>query len=340
MSSNPGSIASAVSGGIAPSRRFDRWLLERIRRRRGVTALPRTFEYNHIFVLPSVFGVGFGIVLALTVIGGLNFNNNMALLTAFTVVSIALMTMFLAYRNQVGMTVRGIVANPVFAGEVARFEVLVRNSEARSRYAIAARWNTAASRHAIGTGDCRDFAPEETLKLRLEQRALQRGYMRMEPFIIENRYPFGLFKAWSVIIPEARCLVYPRPDPNPPPLPRSGYGDHGVARKGDGEHFHGLREYRPGDPLKRVAWRASARHNKLYSKEMEVPKEDACEFNWYLLGNRAPEEKLSILAAWILRAEHHQIPYSLEMPADALPADLGVAHRDACLKILALHGKS
>ena len=49
------------------------------------------------------------------------------------------------------------------------------------------------------------------------------------------------------------------------------------------------------------------------------------------------EEKLSTITAWILRAEHHQIPYSLEMPTDALPADLGESHRDACLKILALY---
>jgi len=32
-----------------------------------------------------------------------------------------------------------------------------------------------------------------------------------------------------------------------------------------------------------------------------------------------------------------QIPYSLEMPGAALPADLGEEHRDACLEILALH---
>ncbi|MDX1555340.1 MAG: hypothetical protein R3212_04880, partial [Xanthomonadales bacterium] len=198
---------------FAPGKRFDKWLLDRIRRRRGVTELPRTLEYRHIFVLPSVFGVGFGIVLSLTVIGGLNFNNNMALLMAFTVVSISLMTMFLSYRNQVGTTVIGIGAVPVFAGEVAVFEVLVRNNEARNRYAICTRWSTAAGLLATGPGDCRDFGPEETLKLRLEQKSERRGYLAMEPFVIENRFPFGLFKAWSVIIPEAQCLVYPRPDP-------------------------------------------------------------------------------------------------------------------------------
>jgi uncharacterized protein (DUF58 family) len=48
------------------------------------------------------------------------------------------------------------------------------------------------------------------------------------------------------------------------------------------------------------------------------------------------EEKLSILTAWILRAERRQIPYSLEVPGAALPADRGEQHRDACLQVLAL----
>jgi hypothetical protein len=71
---------------------------------------------------------------------------------------------------------------------------------------------------------------------------------------------------------------------------------------------------------------------------MESPREEACELNWYLMGGLETEEKLSILTAWILRAERRQIPYSLELPTGALPAGLGEEHRDACLKILALHG--
>jgi uncharacterized protein (DUF58 family) len=133
--------------------------------------------------------------------------------------------------------------------------------------------------------------------------------------------------------------VYPKPATHPPPLPRTGRGEDGIAQPGEGEHFHGLREYRPGDALRQVAWRTSARHDKLYSRVMETPREEACELNWYLMGKRDAEEKLSILAAWVLGAERRQIPYSLELPADALPAGLGGEHRDACLKILALYGK-
>lgn len=281
--------------------------------------------------------MGFGILLAATAIGGLNFNNNLALLLAFTLISVSLMTMFLAYRNQVGMSVTGIKAEPVFAGEKAKFQVLLSNKESRNRYALCSRWNSATESWLHGTGDCKDFQPEESRYLSLSCATSKRGMLSMDPFTIENRFPFGLFRAWSVFIPRYACLVYPAPAPDAPPLPKTGRGDHGAAQKGDGDHFHGLREYQVGDPLRRVAWRTSARHQKLFTREMEIPREQACEFNWYLVPAQRTEEKLSILTAWILRAEHHQIPYSLEIPGEALPPDLGEEHRAKCLEILALY---
>lgn len=320
---------AAVSGFLAPGRRFDRWLLDRVRRLRGATELPLTLEYRHIYVMPTVFGAWFAVLLGLMAIGGLNFNNNMTLLLVFLLGSIALLTTLLAYRNLVGITIRAIVARPVFAGEEAEFRVLLKNPEDRSRFAIRAT--------APGTQDCVDIDAQNTRQLGLLQHAPARGWLTMAPFRIENRFPLGLFRAWSVIIPTARCMVYPHPAPNPPPLPMAGRGEQGVVHKGEGEHFHGLREYRPGDPLRRIAWRSSARHQKLYTKEMEAPRDETCELNWYLMGAGDTEQKLSVLAAWVLRAERRQIPYSLELPGSALAASLGDRHRDACLEILAFH---
>ena len=314
-----------------PGRRFEHWILQRVRRLRGVPVLPFTLEYRHIYVMPTRFGAWFGMLLAATALGGLNFNNNLALLMGFVLAAIAQLTTLLAYRNMVGLTLSSIHAEPVFAGDMARFRVYLKNPEARHRFAL---------RLVSGqSSDTRDMEPQQSVALILEQASSERGWMEMHPFNMENRYPLGLFRAWSVIIPSHRCLVYPRPASNPPPLPRTGRGDEGHAKAGEGEHFHGLREYRPGDPLRRVAWRTSARHDRLYSRVMETPREEACELNWYLMGGRDIEEKLSILTAWILRAERRQIPYSLELPTDALPAGLGGDHRDSCLRILALYGK-
>lgn len=322
------SLTAAISDRLAIGQRFEEWLLERVRRLRGPAVLPLTLEYRHIYVMPTRFGAWFGFLLALMAIGGLNFNNNMTLMLVFLLGSVALLTTLLAYRNLVGLRLDAIRAGPVFAGETARFQLLLKNPEPRHRFALQATGDESV--------DCADIAPQDSGRLGVAQTSGSRGWMELEPFRLETRFPLGLFRAWSVVIPQARCLVYPAPALNPPPLPQAGRGDHGIAQRGEGEHFHGLREYRPGDPMRRIAWRTSARHQKLYSREMESPRDDACELNWYLLGSGRTEEKLSILAAWILRAERRQIPYSLEMPGAALPADLGKGHRDACLEILAL----
>lgn len=312
------------------SQRIDRWLTQRVRQRRGLLKLPFTLEYRHIYVMPTRFGAWFGLLLVTTALGGLNFNNNMALLLGFLLAAIAQLTALLAYRNLVGLSLTSVHAKPVFAGEMARFRIYIKNQEARPRFSTSVKSAT--------DSDSKDIGPGESVAFSLRQASQQRGWLEMEPFHLENRYPLGLFRAWSVMLPHVRCLVYPAPAANPPPLPRTGRGDAGTPQPGDGEHFHGLREYQPGDPLRQVAWRASARHETLYSKVMETPREEACELNWYLMGNRDAEEKLSILTAWILRAEHRHIPYALELPTDALPAGLGDEHRDACLKILALYG--
>jgi uncharacterized protein (DUF58 family) len=323
------SLASRVLERL--NERFGDWILEHVRRRRGPPVLPFLIEYRHIYVMPTLFGFWFGILLAVTLLGGLNFNNNMALLIGFLLAAIAQLTTLLAYRNLVGLELAAIRAEPVFAGEAAEFRVYLRNPEARHRFALQLS-NAAGS-------DTGDLEANETAVMVVQQTSSQRGWLDMQPFNIENRYPLGMFRAWSVIIPQVRCLVYPRPSLRPPPLPRSGRGDEGVARVGEGEHFHGLRKYRLGDPLKSIAWRASARHDKLLSREYESPQQDACELNWYLMPDVPVEEKLSILTSWILKAERQMVPYSLELPTDALPADLGPQHRDACLRLLALFGK-
>ena len=321
------SVIASEKPGLG--QRFDRWVLDRVRQRRGSTELPLTIEYRHIYVMPTRFGFWFGILLALMTLGGLNFNNNMTLMLAFLLTAIAQLTTVLAYRDQVGRRINAIRASPVFAGEHARFRVLLKNPEERHRFAIQAVTPTAR--------DCKDIEPHHSEHLTLRQMTHRRGWIKMDPFRIENRYPFGFFRAWSVIIPSARCLVYPRPAVHPPALPKTGRGDFGAAHRGEGDHFHGLREFQPGDPLRRIAWRSSARHQTLYSRVMETPSEEACELNWYLMGAGDTEQKLSILTAWILKAERLQIPYSLEMPGAALPAELGEDHKEACLEILALY---
>jgi uncharacterized protein (DUF58 family) len=323
-------VLAQIGTRLDLSRRLRQWLMTRVRQRRGPVALPFELEYRHIYVMPTTFGAAFALMLVFMALGGLNFNNNMALLMVFVLGIIAQLTTLLAYRNLVGLKIEAISAKPVFCGEPAHYNVYVANPEERPRFAIQADLNTSR--------DCRDISGNTTVRLEIRQPADQRGWLAMEPFKLENRYPLGLFRAWSWFFPTARCLVYPAPATNPPPLPVTGEGRSGTAIKGEGDQIHGLREYRSGDSLRRVAWRTSARHDALYTREMETPRQQACELAWNRLSGMDAEQRLSVLTSWVLQAERRQLTFSLDIPGTRLPPAEGAEQRARCLEALALFG--
>ncbi len=301
---------------------------QRVLAKRGPMTPPFELAYRHIFVLPSKFGLGFGFMLLFMALGALNFNNNMALILVFLLGTIAQMTTLIAYRNLVGLRIDSIHAEPVFCGEPALFRVFVTNGGERQRFAVQAGVNEPQ--------DCRDFPLHTSKALQLAQPTNTRGWRELPAFRLETRFPLGLFKAWSWIFPQSRCLVYPRPARKAPPLPRAGGGESGNAHKGEGDQVHGLRKYQTGDPMQRVAWRASARHDELYSLEMEKPQEEACELDWDSLTGCDVETRLSILAAWVIAADHKQLAYSMNIPGEQVAANSGANHRAQCLEMLAL----
>lgn len=321
---------ATFSDRIFPKDKIRQRIMDRVRTRRGPVTLPFNLEYRHIFVLPTAFGLGFGLMLLFMALGGLNFSNNMALLLVFLLAVIAQLTTVLAYRNLVGVSIGSVRAEPVFCQEPAHFDVYLTNPEERPRLAIQA--GIAESR------DCIDLAMHSSGKLTLCQATTKRGWLKMEDFHLETRYPLGMFRAWAWVFSPARCLVYPKPAMNPPPLPRTGSGPSGQARKGEGEQVHGLRQYRQGDSPRRIAWRTSARHDELYTREMETPQLNACEISWYALPGIDTEARLSILTSWVVLADHRQLPYSLELPGNNVAGGLGADHRSQCLQLLALYG--
>jgi len=305
------------------------WVKLRVLAKRGPLTPPLELEYRHIFVLPTKFGWGFGVMLIFMALGGLNFNNNMALILVFLLGTIAQLTTLIAYRNLSGLKIDSVYSEPVFCGEDAHFRVFVSNRGDRQRFAVQAGFRQ--------TQDCRDFKLNTCESFLLKLPTLTRGWLEMPSFRLETRFPLGLFKAWSWIFPRSRCLVYPVPARRPPPLPKTGQGQTGRTLKGDGDEVHGLRKYQPGDSYQRVAWRASARHDELYCLEMETPREDACELDWNLLKGGDVETRLSILTAWVIAADHKQLSYSLKLPDTQIAVGNGPGHRSRCLEALALY---
>ena len=103
-----------------------------------------------------------------------------------------------------------------------------------------------------------------------------------------------------------------------------------------GEQPHHLREYRTGDALRQIAWKASARNDRLMVREYEANAQREIELDWYSLPTLAHEARISRLARWVLDAERAGARWRLRLPGALFGPGRGPEHRHACLRALAL----
>lgn len=108
-----------------------------------------------------------------------------------------------------------------------------------------------------------------------EERALgslRRGVVGASGLVIEASDPIGLARDRSALPDRELALVYPRFAPLETALrQRELEAAQAAPRAGAGTELFGVREYRPGDSLRRIHWRLSARRGELIVREYEPP---------------------------------------------------------------------
>jgi len=102
-------------------------------------------------------------------------------------------------------------------------------------------------------------------------QCVRRGCYDLETVTMSCGDLFGMMQTVKTQRVDARLLVYPRPAPMEElPLPWRGWqGDYAVRRWTVEDPFliQGIREYRRGDPLRSIHWKASSRLGELMVRE-------------------------------------------------------------------------
>jgi len=102
--------------------------------------------------------------------------------------------------------------------------------------------------------------------------ALRRGPVGVRGLAVETGDPLGFFTHRSKGNDSELTLVLPRFKALADrPHAREMEASVAAPRAGSGTEMFGVREYRPGDPLRRIHWRSSARHGELIVREFEPP---------------------------------------------------------------------
>jgi len=111
----------------------------------------------------------------------------------------------------------------------------------------------------------------------IEASAAHRGVLNSIGFDVSCSAPFDLFTTRKHVLVDLSQPIYVAPEPIPMQLPDrllggSGGDGMGAGGSGPGETVRSLREYTPGDAMRMVHWRASARRDQLLIKELEPPE--------------------------------------------------------------------
>ncbi len=280
------------------------------------------------FPRPTRQGGFFLVALLGIVVGAINYGNNLGLLLSFLFFGGCCASLFYTRAFAKGVEVRFSGAEPVFAGEDARFFFSLSASEPGHRLWVGF---TGSPEQEVLLRD------QNTTPSAIPYAAPRRGQFRPGSLRVRTDYPLGLFEVRRVLETDAVCLVYPKPYEGSMASPEKGGGEGEGEPAGPGvDDFGGLRAYIPGDSPQRVAWKVSSRGHGLLTKEFLALSGQSPVLDWYRLPDADTETRLSMLCRMLLTAEDSGQAYGLRLPAGEIAADRGPLHLKRCLRELAL----
>jgi uncharacterized protein (DUF58 family) len=322
-------MADLTSAHTRTAGRLGAWL-------RGAQALEAgaiALGHRRVYILPTRLGMMFAATLVIMLIGSINYVLSLGFMLTFLLAGMAIAGMVHTVRNLARLVIVSGRAEPVFAGEAAQFRLFLENAAHWIRPAIMVRHD------GSGAQTVTDVPAAGSADVVLPVPSLTRGWLELKRVRLETRYPLGLFRAWSIVRPDFRCLVYPRPEkgPLPPSTPHSSFGSRQVTAQGT-DDFSSLRTYQLADSPRHVAWKAVARSEDMLTKQFIGEASAELLLDWTHLPPMLDlEAKLSRMTGWVLAAEAAGLRYGLRIPGVELPCAQGDTHRTACLTALALY---
>lgn len=132
----------------------------------------------------------------------------------------------------------------------------------------------ASSRAALELRESFNLAWYERVRMRYKVKALRRGYHQIGPVTIDSGDLFGMFpRSVEMAPPREGVIVFPRtvelPDLELPSGRPIGDTRATTALWDDPNRPRGLKEYVPGDPIKTIDWKATARLRQVFVRTFD-----------------------------------------------------------------------
>jgi uncharacterized protein (DUF58 family) len=277
------------------------------------------------FIIPTQFGILFGIQCLVIVVLAIGYGNNVLYLFVFFLIGVALVSTVVTNQNTDKVEVLSCEPLPAFVNESTLLNIKLSNKSSavydlEVQVANSFEKVTKLLKHT----ECRVQVPWVPTK---------RGEQESPKILVRSRYPFGLTMSWKVFKINLKIIVFPELK--------------GKSQFPEGSEFHNVsddigvfmnhREFAQGDSYRRVDWRASARHGELLSKVFDGPRKRRVSFTWEQTQDlTAIEDRISQLALWVVLAEKEGYEYSLNNGETQIETGSGLDHNLICLNVLSL----
>jgi uncharacterized protein (DUF58 family) len=309
---------------------FVRWAF----RVRPPEPAPIVLTQSRVYVLPTRAGLAYATALGVILLGAMNYNLSLGHALVFLLAGLGVVTILHTFRNLFLVSIRPGRCEPVFAGGLAQFDLVLENQRLDARTGLRLFINDEAPVEV-------DIGTHAKTVATLNIPAAKRGWLPLPRVTIETTWPLGLVRAWSYAVPDLNCLVYPTLAAKAPPLPWRSESARGATRDGHGaDDFSGLRHHQVADSPRHIAWKAVARQQDgpLLTKLFSGAAAQQLWLDWEALPDAIDtERRLSILARWMIDANAAGLAWGLRLPAVRLAPDNGSAQLSAGLRALALH---
>lgn len=185
---------------------------------------------------------------------------------------------------------------------------------------------------------------KRTALIRVSDRIPRRGVYPFPPLSVSSAFPLGLVRRRMVFPAEAEIVVYPRVlSLRPGALEEThGTGDMPRVNQEDGDEFFSLRDYIPGDDVRKIAWRVSARLRHLVVRELEPDMARNVFVAFDTRGRQEAEDfeeqfedAVDLAASLAVSFLNRHYSVAVVTPEASTPLGEGAAHRYAILDLLA-----
>jgi uncharacterized protein (DUF58 family) len=215
------------------------------------------------------------ILLGVAVVGWFlahKFGGRSLYLLAYATVAMLVVALFLARRRRPVSASRSEINRRARVGQILGVEITLQATGRVTSFRVEEQRPEALGRPVIVPVP--SIRPGQDIVHRYTLRPTLRGVMTLGPLTAEFTDPMGLAKRHQELVPATEIIVHPNVEElldrpltrafEDPPMrpPRSRPWPQGFE-------FYGMRDYVPGDDLRRVVWRAYGRTDRLLVREFE-----------------------------------------------------------------------